>query len=156
MGIASRAPHAFNNTTTASTSLAVPEEFHDKLVLGVPAYGTNWVVSTTGDCPATAEGRTGVTALAVMDLAARRGGVPTFDDVTGEWTFSYSLTVDDGATACVQSRKVQWVDAEGVASRVEIARRAGWGGVALWALGYEDQEVWDSLVTASRVPLSAE
>lgn len=149
-------PLAWVQDAVDGTSLAVPEEFHDKLVLGVPAYGTNWVVSTTGECPPNAEGRTGVTALAVEDLAARRGGVPAFDEVTGEWTFSYSLTVDDGATACVQSRRVQWVDAEGVASRVEIARRAGWGGVALWALGYEDQEVWDSLVTASRIPLPAE
>ena len=81
--------------------------------------------------------------------------MPIYDEVTGEWTFSYSLTVDDGVTSCVQSRKVHWVDAEGVASRTEIARRAGWGGVALWAMGYEDQAVWDSLVLASRVTLPA-
>jgi spore germination protein YaaH len=138
------------------TSLAVPEEYHDKLVLGVPSYGSNWVVSTVGDCPATAEGRTNVTARSVADLALRRGGVPELDPLTGEWSFAYALTVDDGTTSCVQNRKVHWVDSEGVAARVELARRAGWGGVALWALGYEDDEVWQTLVTASRAALPAE
>lgn len=150
------APLAWVGDAVDGTSLAVPPEFHHKLVLGVPAYGTNWVVSTVGDCPATAEGKTGVTALAVDELAARRGGIPVYDEVTAEWAFTYSLTVDDGVTACVQNRRVHWVDAEGVAARTEIARRAGWGGVALWALGYEDQAVWDALVLASRVTLPAE
>ena len=147
------APLAWVQDSVDGTSKAVPEEYHHKLVLGVPSYGTNWVVSTAGECPATAEGRTGVTARSVADLVDRRSGVPTFDDFTGEWTFDYSLTVDDGVTACVQNRRVGWVDSEGVAARVEIARRAGWGGVALWALGYEDPEVWQSLVTASRTPI---
>ncbi len=149
------APLAWVRDAVDGTSKAVPEEFHDKLVLGVPSYGTNWVVSTTGECPATAEGKTGVTALAVDELAARRGATPVYDEFTGEWSFAYSLTVEDGVMICVQNRKVHWVDAEGVALRTEIARRAGWGGVALWALGYEDQAVWDSLVVASRVVLPA-
>jgi HAD superfamily hydrolase (TIGR01509 family) len=138
------------------TSLAVPEEFHDKLVLGVPSYGSNWVVSTLGECPANAEGRTNVTARTVDDLATRRGGLPEYDPGTGEWSFDYALTVDDGVASCVQNRRVHWVDAEGAEARIEIARRAGWGGVALWALGYEDDEVWQSMVAASRRPLDAE
>jgi HAD superfamily hydrolase (TIGR01509 family) len=135
------------------TSAAVPQEYHDKLVLGVPAYGTNWVVGTSGDCPAVAEGRTFVTARSVGDLAARRGGVPLFNPITAEWSFVYDLVVDDGATSCVQQREVHWVDGEGAASRIAIARHAEWGGVSLWALGYEDQDVWDTIVMASRQPL---
>ena len=150
------APLAWVGDAITGTSLAVAPEFHHKLVLGVPAYGTNWVVSTVGDCPSTAEGKTGVTALVVDELAARRGGVPMYDEVTAEWSFTYALTVDDGVTTCVQNRRVHWVDAEGVAARTELARRAGWGGVALWALGYEDQAVWDALVLASQVTLPAE
>ena len=137
-------------------SAIVPEEHHDKLVLGVPSYGLNWVVDTAGECPASAEGRTSVQTRAVDELAARRGGVPAYDDVTAEWSFAYELEVAEGASTCVQQREVRWVDADGVAARVEIARRAGWGGVALWALGFEDDEVWTSLVAASRRPLSAE
>ena len=50
---------------------------------------------------------------------------------------------------------VNWVDQEGIAARVELARQAGWGGVSLWALGYDDDEAWNALVVASRRPLEA-
>lgn len=140
----------------ASTSAVVPEEFHDKLVLGVASYGSNWVVTTLGDCPANAEGKTNVTARSVFELADLRGGAPLFDPVTAEWSFAYALTVEDDTASCVQNRQVHWVDAEGAAARAEIARRAGWGGVALWALGYEDDDVWQAILSASRDPLTAE
>ena len=39
---------------------------------------------------------------------------------------------------------------------MEVARRAGWGAVSLWALGYDDDEAWASLVTSSRVALAAD
>lgn len=130
-------------------SLAVPEELHHKLVLGVPAYGSNWVVSTVGDCPTSAEGRTNVTVRSVADLAQRRNGVPEFDPLTGEWSFSYALEVREGPMSCVQNRQVHWVGAEGVAARTTLAREAGWGGVSLWALGYEDDAAWTALVNAA-------
>ena len=149
------APLAWVQQAIDGVTLAVAPEHHDRLVLGVPAYGSNWVVATTGTCPATAEGRTTVTTRTALDLAARRGGTPVFDAATGEWSFTYPLTVDDGVTACVQSRVVNWVDQEGIAARVELARRAGWGGVSLWALGYDDDEAWNALVLASRRPLEA-
>lgn len=137
-------------------SKAVAEEHHHKLVLGVPAYGSNWVIGTTGTCPASAEGRTNVTTRSVADLAARRSGVPVFDPATLEWSFSYDLTVTEGDQSCVQTRQVHWVDSEGIEARVEVARRAGWGAVSLWALGYDDDEAWASLVTSSRVALAAD
>ena len=140
----------------AGVSLAVPEELHHKLVLGVPSYGSNWVVSTVGDCPASAPGRTNVTARSVDELAQLRGGVPEFDSVTGEWSFTYALEVVEGAMSCFQNRKVHWVDAEGVAARTALARQAGWGGVSLWALGYEDAEAWTALVNAATLTVSTE
>jgi hypothetical protein len=148
------APLSWVQEAVDGTSLAVPPEFQHKLVLGIPAYGSNWVIDTVGTCPDTAEGRTNVTARTVLQLAQRRSGVPVYDDVLGEWSFAYSLTVEDGGVSCVQSRMARWVDAEGAAARVEIARRAGWGGVSLWALGYEDADVWQAVVTASQVPLT--
>jgi HAD superfamily hydrolase (TIGR01509 family) len=150
------APLDWVRQAVEGVTLAVPEEHHHKLVLGVPAYGSNWVAATSGTCPTSAAGRTNVTTRSVLELAALRGGVPAYDPVTGEWAFAYTLTVDDGTTSCVQTRQVHWVDAEGIADRVAIARRAGWGGVSLWALGYDDDEAWISLVAASRVPMSAE
>jgi len=148
------APLSWVQEAVDGTALAVPSEYHHKLVLGIPAYGSNWVIDTIGTCPDSAEGRTSITARTALELAQRRDAVPVYDDVLGEWSFAYSLTVEEGAASCVQSRMARWVDAEGAAARVEIARRAGWGGVSLWALGYEDADVWQAVVTASRVPLS--
>ena len=149
------APLAWVAQAIDGVSKAVPQQYHDKLVLGVPAYGTNWVVSTNGTCPATAEGKTTVNTRNVLELAQLRGATPVYDPTVGEWTFTYDLTVDDGTTSCVQSRVVHWVDSEGAAARADMARRAGWGGVALWALGYDDDELWNALMTATRAPISA-
>ncbi len=148
------APLEWVRTVVTGVSAAVPTEYHDRLVLGVPAYGSNWVASTAGSCPADAEGKTTVSVRSVGELAQRRGGVPAYDSVSGEWAFGYELRVDDGSTACVQTRAVRWVGAEGIAARTELARRAGWGGVALWALGYEDAAAWRALVASAHGPMA--
>lgn len=150
------APLSWVEQAVAGVSAAVPEELHHKLVLGVPAYGTNWVVSTEGECPATADNRTTVNTRNVEQLAELRGGVPQYDGAADEWYFTYDLAVDDGIARCIQSRRVHWVDADGVESRVELARRAGWGGVALWALGYEDETTWITLLSSARAAIPAE
>jgi beta-phosphoglucomutase-like phosphatase (HAD superfamily)/spore germination protein YaaH len=150
------APLDWVASAVAGVSAAVPAEQHHKLVLGVPAYGNNWVTATSGVCPVNAEGRATVTARTVADLIARRTPAPpAYDPAIAEWSFTYDLPVSDGTTACTQTRVVRWVDAEGVAARVDLARRAGWGGVALWAFGYDDDQVWSSLLSAARRPLPA-
>ena len=148
------APLWWVEDVVASLSEEVPEEYHDKLVLGVPAYGVNWVTSELGECPDDATGRTGVTARGALDLADRRDGVPEYDAVDAEWRFTYALNVGEGDDACVQNRQVRWVDSEGVEARVLVARNAGWGGAALWALGYDDPEVWSSFTDAARRDLT--
>jgi len=142
------APLAWTRDVIDGALKAVPGEHHSKLVLGVPAYGYNWVVDTEGTCPADAPGRTGVTPASVDDLIARRGGNPLYDPVTAEWAFEYDLELTDGSASCVQRRQVRWIDAEGVRERVHLARRSGFGGVALWALGYDDPVVWSTLIAS--------
>ena len=128
---------------------AVAPEFHDRVVLGIPAYGYNWPVAIVGVCPDDAPGRTGITPASLDDLVERRSAEPVFDPVTVEWTLRYDLEVTDATTSCTQTRQAHWVDAEGVAERVRMARRAGVGGVALWAFGYDDPAVWSALVAAA-------
>lgn len=119
----------------------------EKLVLGVPAYGRNWPTFVTGECPADqVEGRTSVTALTVDDLIARRGATPVFVPETGEWTFEYQLELSDGVTSCVQTRQVNYVDGDGVRARMDLARQYQLGGVALWALGFDDAAVWEAIL----------
>lgn len=124
----------------------------DKLVLGVPAYGRNWAIGTSGECrDELLDGTVSVTARSIDDLIARRGGAPTFVEQTGEWVYRYELAVDDpelppGAAPCVQTREVHWVDGEGVRLRMDLARDRRLDGVSLWALGFEDDRVWDAIL----------
>jgi spore germination protein YaaH len=134
--------------------LAVPPEFHDRVVLGIPSYGYNWPTIVVGDCPADAPGRTSINPGTLDDLIAIRNIEPVADALTGEWSATYELEIDDGVSSCVQTRQLHWVDADGVALRVEMARRAGIRGVALWALGYEDDDVWNALVSSATKDLA--
>ncbi len=119
----------------------------DKLVLGLPAYGRNWPAGENGVCPtAELQGRTSVTARTVDELVALRGAVPVFVPETGEYTFDYALEVTDGTTTCVQTRRVHFVDGDGVRLRMDLAREYQLNGVSLWALGFEDDAVWDAIL----------
>jgi HAD superfamily hydrolase (TIGR01509 family) len=147
------APLDYVRRSVEGTAAVVRDD--SKLVLGIPVYGYNWPVATVGTCPESAEGRTGVTPRNVDELAARRGATPERDPTTGEWSFGYELVVDDGTTSCTQRRQVHYVDTDGALERIEIARDAGLGGVALWALGYEDDLTWSSIGQSIRRPGAA-
>ncbi len=139
------APLAWVDQVIAGTIAASGDP--SKLVLGVPLYGYNWPVATSGTCPSTAEGVTSVTNRTVADLAARRGATPQFDVVTYEWSFTYDLAVDDGTTSCTQTRQVNYVDDDGAQERMQRAIDAGFGGVALFAFGYDDADTWAAVDT---------
>ena len=133
----------------------------DKLVLGIPAYGRNWRLSTAGACPQpdeakgiTVPGTTSVTARSVDDLIERRNATPVYDPVTAEWSFEYELEITDGALTCVQTRRVHYVDANGVRARMDMAIEAGLGGIAVWALGFDDDDVWDTILIDATLPES--
>lgn len=131
----------------------------EKLVLGLPAYGRNWPVATRGTCPQPdwnrgieVPGVTTVTARTVSDLIARRDAKPVYDETTGEWSFEYQLEISDGTTTCVQTRQVHYLDAAGIRTRMELAKSAGFDGVALWALGFETEEIWSSILIGAAPP----
>ena len=120
----------------------------DQLVLGLPAYGRNWPLGTTGTCPPGTEldGVVSVNNRTVDELIERRDADPVFDEVTGEWSFTYDIEYGDGETQCTQRRQVNYVDADGVAVRMDLARAAQLDGVALWAFGFDDDAVWEAIL----------
>jgi spore germination protein YaaH len=131
----------------------------EKLVLGLPAYGRNWPVSVTGTCPEpdpdrdiSVPGVTTVTARSVDDLIERRNAVPAYNSETAEWAFEYRLEITDDTTTCVQTRQVHYIDADGIRTRMDLAIDAGLGGVSLWALGFEDDDVWDQILIDATLP----
>jgi HAD superfamily hydrolase (TIGR01509 family) len=150
------APLEWVKRIIAGTSAASGDP--SKLVLGIPLYGYNWPTSVAGECPASEPAEvTTVTNRSVDDLLARRGGTPVYDPVTGEWSFTYELVAEDGATSCTQQRQVNYVDADGAQARMQLAVEAGFGGVSLFAFGYDDPAVWGAVdtVEASITPTSA-
>lgn len=120
-----------------------------KLILGVPLYGRNWPTGATGTCPDSAPGVETVTNRSVDELVARRGAAPTFDAAAGEWTFVYEAVWEDDSTSCTQQREVHYVDADGVQQRIQLAVDAGFGGVGLFAFGYDDPGVWSGVDTVN-------
>jgi spore germination protein YaaH len=121
-----------------------------KLVLGIPLYGYNWVVGTEGTCPADAEGNISLSTRDMADLATRRGATPTFVQGDVEMQFTYALEVSDDATTCTQQREVHYMSGEGAGLRMQRAVAAGFGGVALFAFGYEDEATWNAVSAISR------
>lgn len=131
----------------------------EKLSLGLAMYGRNWPVSVAGECPepgnaegVTVPGVTTVTPRSVDDLIERRNAIPVYDADTAEWSFEYELEISDSITTCVQTRQVHYVDADGVRARMDLAIDAGLGGVALWGLGFDDDDVWDAILVDADMP----
>ena len=142
------APYDWVKVAVQAAKRAVDDD--TRIVLGIGLYGRNWVVGTSGTCPATAEGTTTVTQRTVEELAAKRNAVPVYDPVTRESTFTYDLEVTDGSATCTQSRQVHFIDEQGTLDRIDLARAERIGGVAFWALGFDSDTVWTTVAPVAR------
>ena len=98
-----------------------------KILLGVPGYGYNWVGTSA----------TTVTDVQAAALAANRGITPTYNATYGEYHFSYT---SGGVLHTV------WYEApQGIAAKDAIVRQYGLGGLALWTLGGEQPSFWTAI-----------
>jgi HAD superfamily hydrolase (TIGR01509 family) len=117
----------------------------DKLVLGIPLYGRNWVIATSGECPDGTPGRQEPRLNAIEDLIERRDAEPIYNEETGEWSFTYQVGFPEDDQQCTQSREVHYLDADGAQQRMQMSVDNGWLGVSLFAFSYEDDAVWDRI-----------
>ena len=128
-----------------------------KVFVGVPGYGRDWVTAVTGVCPANvvnsvkpgAKAATFVMRDAVA-LAATYGSVPTYDEKSGEMTFSYQkvyngTTATGLATSCTASRTAWYQDARGWALRAALVTKYRIGGITAWTFGMEEPLAMESI-----------
>ncbi len=128
----------------------------EKLILGVPVYGYDWVVSITGVCPGNpddAPKRRNVSTKSAAMIAASQGIVPTFVEGSAESSFNYTevLAGADAAgtpVSCTVDRTVWYADARAVHARAYLAERQDLAGISLWSLGSDDAVTWDAIAAA--------
>jgi len=150
------APLDWVTKVVAATRSMVPRE---RIILGVPVYGYDWVVNTVGVCPVdNKQRRKNLSTKSAGELAASKGIAPTWDVAKAERTFTYAETVTGlgaaGApTSCTANRVVWYADAQAVHQRAWLAERQDLAGIALWSLGSDDASVWQG-IAAARVDLA--
>jgi spore germination protein len=123
------APLEWVKGVVAYATKHVPKE---KLMLGLATYGYDWV----------GEQGTSMQATNAVELAQRVGATPEWDAESAGWTFSYE---QDG-----QQHTVWYEDARSLAAKQQLAIDGELRGVAIWALGGEDPELWTSVAAATR------
>lgn len=116
----------------AYVSRTIPPQ---KALLGIPAYAYDWPANGGGTGGARAMG-----AKAAKQLAAALGAQVSWDDMAQVPYFIYQ---DKNG----QKRVVYFEDARSAQAKLGVVRRYGFGGVAIWRLGFEDPRLWDVLAT---------
>ena len=114
----------------ATLNYAVSQINHDKLLLGLPAYGYDFDVTHN----------TGV-RVDWKDFAAlvdSIGATPMWNASTESEHFSY--TAGDGSM-----HQVWYETPQGIQDKTHLAVSLNLAGVSVWALGFEDMQFWDAL-----------
>lgn len=95
-----------------------------RLQMGIPAYGYLWSESGTSKT---------VFSKDADELAHQNGTAVRYDYIEKEGTFSYG-------------NNVVWVaTAKSMADRVELCKKAGISGVAIWSIGDESPSAWPAM-----------
>jgi uncharacterized protein (TIGR03382 family) len=103
-------------------------ENRDKFILGLPFYGNDWP-TTSNQVPGTARGRGSAIVYRAAALAAARHG-RRWDTASGGTP--YYVFQDDGGW-----HQVWYDDAESLGLKLDLIERRDWGGLGIWALGYD-------------------
>jgi len=106
-----------------------------RVVLGLPLYGTDW--PTVGpDIGAKTQGDGTAVTYAKGRLSAKSAGRNWDAESSTPW-YTYQK---DGAW-----HQVWYEDEESMAAKMDLAIASGLAGVGVWALGYEDASFWSAV-----------
>lgn len=98
----------------------------EKVVMGVPFYGYDWIAGGAG---------TGVTWVTSMATASKYGATIQWDDTSKAPWFTY---VDGGVR-----HEVWFENAKSLEPKLAVAKKYSIGGICAWRLGNEDPENWN-------------
>ncbi len=98
-----------------------------KILMGIPQYGYDWLYGTTR--------ARALSIPAITRLIQQRGATVVWDEVA---RVPYFLYWDDQGL----QRVVYYENAESLKFKLEIMKRHGVRGIAIWKLGMEDPEIW--------------
>ncbi|HSN17972.1 MAG TPA: glycosyl hydrolase family 18 protein [Gammaproteobacteria bacterium] len=114
----------------ASLIYAVSQIQHDKVLLGLPAYGYDFDVTHN----------TGVQVdwKDTDALIASTGAVPSWQATTESEHFDY--TASDGSM-----HQVWYETPQGIRDKSHLAVELNLAGVSVWALGFENMQFWDAV-----------
>ncbi len=152
--VSSAGPIGPYNWVSSSMDAALAIVPAGKLVMGIPAYGNDWVVKTEGTCPTgVTVAKTTVRTDDATAKAAAKGLKPGWDPVTRERTYTYvdSFSGNDpkgNFVRCNVTRTAWYLDADAIYERIMLAQAKGLAGVAIWALNYTDSFTWDGIAAA--------
>jgi spore germination protein YaaH len=104
----------------------------NKYILGMQLYAMDWANGGGSANPASTYEYANVQAL-----AAQVGATPTLNPTSDALTFSY--TDANGV-----HHEVWFTNAQTEGDRITLAHNSGLGGIGVWRLGEEDQNLWNN------------
>lgn len=109
---------------------AVTQIPREKILLGIPAYGYDWIAGTRQVVE-------GLSTGGAYTLAAQHGAKVLWDDAAQVPYFRY---VADGA-----EHVVYFENDRSAAAKLRLAGEYGLGGIAIWRLGLGEASLWDAI-----------
>ena len=119
----------------------------NKLIMGVPYYGYNWVVTSSNAYAIRIEGRDDIgysqsqTYAGIMDTILRVRPLLKWDALGQTPYFSY-VSAESGST-----REVYFDNEQSLRAKYQLINENNLKGVGIWALGYDEgyAELWNLL-----------
>lgn len=136
----------FDNDVMRSVQLAAQVIPREKIILGIPLYGNEWeTLSYSPESPVIPG--TGKIALSsrVEELLAKcaAGEIENCVEGRDEVSGSPYLILPPNETSSIQ--QIYYEDAESIKRKLDLAEKENLGGVAFWAIGYENEGLLSNL-----------
>lgn len=126
--------HLFEHTVVGNIAEIVRLVPSRQILLGIPLYGYEWTTNSTEKYAPT--GERGVTAsLERIEKMINDQTLTTYWD--RNTLTPYGITHDDGSIS-----QIYFENAASLNLKLELVKSAHLGGIALWALGYENNVPW--------------